>query len=477
MSIPDTRMTLNISNGQGNSKHTGAAPYVAILTLLLALVAACSDEDLHLSDSTIKSNSYAEMTSTTALELSTFRLDSVLTSSQNRVWVGRAQKQAIGTICSESYLRLDEPKLPGATAAYYGWNGNQKEIYDSCTIVLKHTGQFECAQDRDTIQPFEIRVECLAQKLEFADENESDFYNVRSFPADSLLGSFVFKPRPHSRPRLRFRLNDTFGQHLVEFIKSQVNLSTKDVEQNYDKFMKGIKISSSDDVQALLGFYADSTMICLHSHIRGFQAVKVERQFKMTGANLQFNNVWNEGADEPFSPETLYHRYVQVAEDSADLQSVMYEGLGYYTRVNFPSIESLKNLSKYQHIVKAVLKLYPKVGSYDKNRIPTTFYLHEVNKGNVITNSVINSAGGNVHSTLVYDAFDRSEMYYYADITYYINTILSKDLVDENNGLVLTWGTGMEPTNYNFMIFNGHGVDLHRSVLEVTFYNFDREER
>lgn len=134
-------------------------------------------------------------------------------------------------------------------------------------------------------------------------------------------------------------------------------------------------------------------------------------------------------------------------------------------------------MSKYQHIVKAVLKLYPKVGSYDKNRIPTTFYLHEVNKGNVITNSVINSSGSNVHSTLVYDAFDRSEMYYYADITYYINTILSKDLVDENNGLVLTWGSSMEPTNYNFMIFNGHGVDLHRSVLEVTFYNFDREER
>lgn len=469
-------MTLNNSNQPGVRHKHRLAKLAAMLTLMLAIVAACSDEDFHLSQSTIKSNSYAEMTSTTSIQLSTFRLDSVLTSSQNRVWVGRAEKPAIGTICSDSYLRLAEPVLPSGTK-HYGWQGSQKEVYDSCTIVLKHTGQFECAQDRDTIQPFEIRVECLAQKLEFADENESNFYNVRSFPADSLIGSFVFKPRPYSRPRLRFRLNDTFGQHLVDFIKAQVNLSSNDVSQNFDKFMKGIKITSSDEAKSLLGFYADSTMICLHSHIRGFQAVKVERQFKMTGSSLQFNNVWNEGADEAFSPEVLNHRYVQSVEDSADLQSVMYEGLGYYTRVNFPSIESLKNLSKYQHIVKAVLKLYPKVGSYDKNRIPTTFYLHEVNKGNVITNSVINSSGSNVHSTLVYDAFDRSEMYYYADITYYINTILSQDLVDENNGLVLTWGSSMEPTNYNFMIFNGHGVDLHRSVLEVTFYNFDREER
>ncbi len=470
-------MTIKKTNHLGQSHKKHFAKLAAALTLLIAIFAACSDEDFTLSDSTIKSSSYAEMVSTTKIQLSTFRLDSVLTSSQNRIWVGKAQKPAIGTICSESFLRLDEPKLPGSSSNYYSWHGSQKEVYDSCTIVLCHTGRFECAQDRDTIQPFEIRVECLAQKLEFADENETNFYNVRSFPADSLLGSFTFKPRPHSRPRLRFRLNDTFGQSLVDFIKAQVNLSSKDITQNFDRFLKGIKISSSDDAMALLGFYADSTMICLHSHLRGFDAVKVERQFRMMGSNLQFNHVWNEDADAPFSPEKLEHRYIQVTEDSADFQSVMYEGLGYYTRVNFPSIESLKNMSKYQHIVKAVLKLYPKVGSYDKNRIPTTFYLHEVNKGNVITGSVINARGGNVYSTLVYDAFDRSQMYYYVDITYYINTILSNDLVDENNGLVLTWGSSMTPTNYNFMIFNGHGVDLHRSVLEVTFYNFDREER
>ena len=470
-------MTLKKTNlpRQRHFKHF--ATLAVALTLLFALFAACSDEDFLLSDSTIKSNSYAEMTSTTKIQLSTFRLDSVLTSSQDRVWVGKAKKQAIGTICSESFLRLDEPKLPGSSSAYYGWQGNQKEVYDSCTIVFRHTGQFECEQDRDTIQLFNIRVECLAQKLEFADENESNFYNVRSFHADSLIGSFTFNPRPNSRPRLRFRLNDSFGQHLVDFIKAQVNLGSNDITQNFDKFLKGIKVSSSPDAKALLGFYADSTMICLHSHIRGFQAVKVERQFRMMGSNLQFNHVWNEEPDEPFSPDNLKHRYIQVTEDSANFKSVMYEGLGYYTRVNFPSIESLKNMSKYQHIVKAVLKLYPTVGSYDKNRIPTSFFLHEINKGNVITGSVINARGSSVYSTLVYDPFDRSQMYYYADITYYINTILSQDLVDENNGLVLTWGSAMTPTNYNFMIFNGHGVDLHRSVLEVTFYNFYREER
>ena len=137
----------------------------------------------------------------------------------------------------------------------------------------------------------------------------------------------------------------------------------------------------------------------------------------------------------------------------------------------------MKNLDEYQHIIKATLKIYPEVGSYDKRRIPSTFYLFEVNKGNVIQSQVRNSNGAYVHSTLVYDSYDRSEMYYYADITYYINTLLARDKIDENAGLVMTWGNGMVPTNYEFMVFNGHGVDLHRSKLEVTFYNYDRENR
>ncbi len=447
---------------------------VALLAALMIVLAACSDEDFELNDSVIKSNSYAEMSSTTPLELSTFRLDSVQTSSQNRVWVGKARKPVIGVIHSDSYMRLAEPVFMPTYASGYDWKQSGKEVYDSCTIVLVHSGQYE----GDTLQLFDIQVEALKQRVEFADENESDFYNVRSFESDSVIGSFVFKPKPITRPRLRFRLNDTFGKHLRDFIKSQTGLNTGDVSQNFENFMKGIKITCSDKrhgAKALLAFIADSTKICLHSHRRGMVAEKMERALYMSGSNLQFNNVWNEGMDEPFA--SLTHRYVQVAEDSADLHSVLYEGLGYYTRINFPSIESLKNMSRYQHIVKATLKIYPEVGSYDKRRIPTSFYLSEVNKGNVVTNTLINASGQRVYAQLVYDSYDRTQMYYYADITYYLNTILSQDMVDENAGLVMTWGSSMQPTNYNFMIFNGHGVDLHRSVLEVTFYNFDREER
>lgn len=441
--------------------------------MFMALLAvACSDEAMTMDDSFIKSFSYAEMSDGTPIQMSTFRLDSVQTSNQNTVWVGKAEKPVIGTIHSQSFMRLAEPTINGMTG--YNWLQNGKEVYDSVTMVLVHTGLYE----GDTTQTFNIQVHCLAERLDFADDHEKEFYNVRKFRTDSLLGEFNFKPRPHTRPRVRFRLNDTFGLSLRDFVKSAYNKKSDIVRQLYDQYMKGIMIGSSDakhDTKSLLAFYADSCKITLHSHKRGMTAVRCERDFYMTDYNKQFNHVWNEGIEEPF--DQLDRRYKQVTEDSAGLHSVLYEGLGYYTRINLASLQTLKNLNRYQHVVKATLKIYPEKGSYDKRRIPLNFFLSEVNKGNVVTNPLYNSGGQRVYATLVYNAYDRDQMYYYADVTYYINSLLTKEVFDENVGMLMTWGQTMTPTNYEFMVFNGNGVDRHRSKLEITFYNYDFENR
>ncbi|MGN0029410.1 MAG: DUF4270 family protein [Marinilabiliaceae bacterium] len=453
-------------------------PAFALLAAATALT-ACGDEGILMNDSYIKNHTYAEMSSdATPLTLSTFKLDSVQTSSQNTAWVGKTTKPVIGTIHSDAYMMLAEPVriigLPDGKEGGYNWYQNGKEVYDSCTMVLYHSGLYE----GDTTKNFEIVVKRLDQRLEFASEDESEFYNVRSFKTGETIGKYTFKPRPHTYPRVRFRLSDDYGEEVKQFIINASHWSSGLTSQYFRSLMKGIQITSSDenfDTKALIAFVADSSKICLHSHYRGYSSVKIQREFRMTGSNLQFNNVWNEGMDEPY--DQLDQRYKQVTETEGGLHSVEFEGLGYYTRINFPQLETLKNLNEYQHVIKATLKIYPEVGSYDKRRIPTTFYLFEVNKGNVIQGQLRTASGSYVKSTLVYDSYDRTQMYYYADITYYINTLLAQDYMDENSGIVMTWGNGMQPTNYDFMLFNGHGVDRHRSCLEVTYYNYDREER
>lgn len=445
-----------------------------LLTLFVAFVASCTDEPLPMDDAFIKSFSYAQTSDGTPIEMSTFRLDSVQTSNQNTVWVGKANKPVIGDIHSVSYMKLAEPVLNGGSSGY-GWLQNGKEVYDSVTMVLVHNGLYE----GDTTQLFNIQIKCLGERLDFGDQNENAFYNVRSFKQDSVLGETSFYPRPHTRPRVRFRLNDTFGRSLRDFVRdSAYNKKSDIVSQLFDQYFKGICITSSDDkhdTKALLSFIADSCKITLHSHKRGMEAVRCERDFYMNDKTRQFNEVWNENVEEPF--DKLDARWKQAAEDSSGHHSVLYEGLGYYTRINLKSLQELKNLNRYQHVVKAVLKIYPEVGSYDKRRVPTSFYVAEVNKGNVITNALYNGSGRRVYSTLVYDAYDRSQMYYYADITYYINTLLTQEVFDEYTGLLLLWGQSMSPTTYEFMVFNGNGVDRNRSKLEITFYNYDFENR
>lgn len=468
-----------------SGRRAAPAPTLALTLALAALAAACSDQDFMMNDSFVKSDSYAETSDDTPLSLSTFRLDSVMTSNQHVLWVGHTARlgnprktaqeihSPLGTIHSEAFFRVAPPTMKDG-AAGYGWLEG-KEKYDSVTIQLLHSTQWM----GDTTAIFDISVRRMARRLEFADQNERAFYNVRTFPVDDQVGHFTFKPRPVTRPRLRFRLDDAYGEQIRDFIISTRRLKDDMVQQSFEDFFKGFQLTCNDDrypTDAMLAFVADSASITLHSHMRDLEGTKIQRIFSLAEVEKQFNHVWNEDVAPPY--DQLTHRYRQVTESQTDSCSAMYEGLGYYTRINFPNLDALKNQYKYQHIVKATLRLYAVEDTYDRRHIPEQFYLFEVNKGNVILDQVKLANGQPARGVLVYNPYDRRKMYYEVDLTYYINTVLSRASYDEYLGLCLTWGNGMSPTNYDYMLFKGHGVDdVTRAALDITFYYYDVEVR
>lgn len=434
----------------------------ALFTAIAATIAACSDDDFRMNSSFIDTATYAEFTDKTPIELSTFRLDSVLTSGRRKVWVGQFNRPVLGDIHSESFVRLSQPSR-------YEWA--VKEKYDSVTMVLRHTGEYE----GDTMQHITVDVRRLAEKLEFRDEKVREIYNVATYRDSTSIGSFTFKPKPHNRPRVRFRLNDDFGQELVKFIKDNKSTSADQLSRRFENFLGGIKITYNGKASSMLAFLADSVKIVLHSHMPLMHRKEIERTLYMTNSELQFNHTWNDNMDTPY--ETLTQRYKQVREGEGGTHSAMFEGLGYYTRINFPTLAEMQNQNVYSHVVKATLKLYPERDSYDKHRIPETFFLTEINRGNVLQNAVINSSQRRVAATLVNNILDEDEAYYSIDLTYYINMMLSKEYIDPEDGLVITWGNGMSPTDYNFMVFNGHGKTRYKSKLEIYYYNYDKEDR
>ncbi|MCF0191637.1 MAG: DUF4270 family protein [Marinilabiliaceae bacterium] len=431
-------------------------------SLVLFIAFACSDEDFVMSRSFINSNTYSEQTEEVAIELATFKLDSVLTSSQNTAWVGRCKKPIIGNIVSESFVKIGMP-------AFVEWE--RKERYDSVEFILRHTGAYE----GDTMKEMTIDIHRLAQPIRFA-ESETYFYNKREFRDSISIGKYTFKPRPKSRPRVHFLLNDEFGQELVSFIKNVTVMGTS-VEKSFEAMLGGIKLTAGDESQSLLAFRADSVKIILHSHISGLERKKIKRIFSITENEKQFNRVWNEEVETPF--DRLTSRTVQVKESECDSlrHSPTFEGLGYYTRINFPSLEDVVNRTQYAHVVKATLTLCVEKGSFDKYRIPNTFYLTEVNRFNVLGNFVIDNSRSVARAQVYRNILDESQLYYTFDLTYYINSRLSQGYIEPTDGLVLTWGSGMSPTNYDFMVFNGHGVMENRSKLDITYYYYDRIDR
>ncbi len=444
------------------------------LATLIFCLTSCTSSDLSLSSDFADSKTYATCMSNMNIELSTFKMDSVQTSDQNIIWVGKVTKPVLGDIHSESYFRVTEPLYGGVR--YYSWLQSEKEIYDSVCIVLRHTGDYQ----GDTTKAIELDVRLLSKRLEFDKTDygakETAFYDCREFPDSISIGTFRFVPRPHTLPRVRYRLSDEWGRKFVEFIKEAKNYTADAQTQRFNSYIPGVKIQAAEgsDPQALLAFRADSAQIVIHSHIRGMVQHRIERSLRLTDSNLQFNHIWTENITKPY--DKLVRRLDNVTESEGGGHSVLFEGLGYYTRVNFPKDELLELNGYYGHIVRAILKLRPEKGSYDRREIKNfrTVYLYEINENNVLGNQLYSVSGTASSATLYFNALALEESYYAIDVTYYLNTLLSSDDIKEGQGIVVMWQNGMLPTNYNFMLFSGHSKELFKSELEIYYYDYNR---
>lgn len=434
---------------------------VAVLGALGLASAACSDDDFVMDSSFIKTNTYAVYTDQMPITLSTFRLDSVRTSGQNIAWVGSCKKPIIGDIHSESYLKLSEPS--------YGWSA--REQYDSVTVTLRHTGAWE----GDTTQEMTVDIKLLAQQLLFEESDKSMFFNVRSFRDSISIGTVTMRPRPHNEPRQFRRIDDSFGQGLAEFIKKNQVLNPAVATQNYSNYMKGIKLTQRGDAASMVAFRADSCYITLHSHLRSVRPMRVERRLYLVEPEKQFNHIWNENIEEPY--DQLKQRYNKVSEVEGGQHAVIFEGLGYYPRVDLPTLDQIASISNDAHVVKARLVIYAERGSYDRRSFPSYMFLSEVNLGNSMGANLKTERGQMVIATLQNNTLDEDRVYYHADITYYLNTLIARNYIEPGAGIGLTWNQTMVPTDYNYMIFNGHTKQRFKSKLEIYYYNYDKEER
>src|SRR5574344_698323 len=442
--------------------------------LLYAIIAAatfivgygCSSDDFRLSSNFINSGTSIEFIDSVGINLSTYRLDSVITSQQGKLLVGSFHKDELGTFHSEPYFRVSQP-------SYYSWS--KEERYDSMTVVIYHTGDYE----GDTLQNVTLDIRRVTSAIT-KPEGQDYFYNNAYFPVQESVGSYTYRPQPTNsiKARRTFRISDVFGRDLFKFIRLNTNKSGDELKLNFKNFLPGFRLDmSAEKSDLMLAYKVDSIQFRLHTHLPYIENKHLVRSMSITKDvevyNYQFNHTWVTNSGDGFSGLTKSH--LRANSSKTNGHSMMFEGLGYYTIVSFPSLDNLRSSLRYGHFMKATLKLYPDADSYDIHRLPSTFYLTEINKWNALGNAVYTRNSVLSRATLNLNSDIREQTYYSVDLTYYVNTLLTTDYIDPKEGVVLTWGSSMDPTNFNYILFNGQSKERYKSKLELYYYYYDKE--
>ena len=429
------------------------------LLSFIVIVYGCDIGTFELGQDYVESNTYVELIDTVTIELSTFRFDSIQTSGSGVAWVGSAVIPEVGTMRSESFYKVQ-------IASGISWN--KKEVYDSICISLKHSGSYL----GDTLQPYTLTVNQVTQTIS-GNDNGSIYNNRPTLFDPQPLGSYRYTPRPIEKPKITFRLNDDFGLGILNFCKE--NYQNSDASTLFANYLKGIRLGTSGDSHAMMAFAAqDSTMmITLYSHLPSIEDESLTREISLSESTLQYNYMQTNGLEHQFGSLTDYKQ--MLPSKTSDNMALMHEGNGYYMRVDFPYINELMDANQKGYIVKAELQLYPVEGTYELAKLPSSIYLHEIQKVNVWGSSLTTSDQTQVTGTLYSDPLFNEDIFYSIDITQYLTSRLAESIVNTNNGLTFTWSSARNSNYVEALLFGGSGNKTSRSRLKIYYYYYDKD--
>lgn len=207
----------------------------------------------------------------------------------------------------------------------------------------------------DTTVPLALHIHRLTEKI--ALNANGYLYNLSTFAYTSdPLVTYTFKPKPHLGERMEIRLTDALGQDLLDRFHNRDESVSAD---RFEEYFKGIAlIPDAATTQALLSFQIADTLssLILYYHIEKELAEQRELVFQ-TDASLQFNHIDHDrwGASLEAYPE----KQVEIPSAAIDNRGLLFGGIGWYTRLEFPDLSNLMQQGQQIEFKAALLKIYP----------------------------------------------------------------------------------------------------------------------
>ncbi|MGZ2371090.1 DUF4270 family protein [Ancylomarina sp. YFZ004] len=425
---------------------------IVFVSILVFLSSCNSDvfEEHEIGSNIIDKSTEVFLIDTFTVNSSTVKMDSVITSNQSNVLVGRYEDPYFGNIKSDFFGEVD---LGTPFTLRTINNGVQVHVeFDSLVFIMYHEGSTMVngrVNDHfhgDTLKEQSISIHRVTEDFEFPD-------NIYAYNADDVLefdvdaiGSSVFIPKRHKnsiidvdrdndpsaeKGGLRIKMDDALGIEIIDSVN--VSSDVVMVKTDWLEFFKGIVLKAGDNNTAMFSYQTGVGMkMRLYYSDSEYSEVGMAKfhDFPINKKDVNFTNYSSDFNSNEFIQKVGLIQEVEedVASTETDNLSFIQGGTGLITKIQIPHIEKLNEMGLAGGILKAELVFSPQENSYDEDFYPlpfSRFQLYRTDKKNKFNGGIIDSRTNNiVTSTYVADLKYQDESYYTFDLTDYVNQIL-----------------------------------------------------
>lgn len=388
--------------------------YIALLCLGLTFLISCSDDATvyTIGDDFLNNDTNAIITDTISIVTSTIQLDSIATTNSTRLLIGMLQDAEFGDLESQPFFNL----LPNS---YYISNS---ATFDSIGVILYYDRYYY----GDTTKVQNYKVHQIIENFDSHNDDDGNFYNTSSLKYDStVLGELSFTPYPHKKDSIYIPINKTFGSDLFDKLQNNTYNNDDDLYQAF----KGLTITSSNNSNAVIGFSTATMVMRMYYTIKSENAEDNDYQydFNILAYDRNFNRITSDKSSTLL--KTITSSTTNLNTTSTNNLAYIQSGTSLNMRVEFPSLKNLNSLEHNGTTMGASLKFYPTIKSYQTNYSGAdSLAVYVVDKKNRIVSQLYDISGNNVYAKLntQNDEFD-SKYYYTADLTYYVEQILTSN--------------------------------------------------
>ncbi|MGB5420310.1 DUF4270 family protein [Algibacter sp.] len=393
-----------------------------ISSLSLFFMFSCSDDVKNYPVGTdfIENNINITIVDTFSIKAGTFKLDSLITSSTNRILLGSLKNEYFGNLKAQTYFQVQNSDFSISTSA----------VYDSIGLVLNYDTYYY----GDTTQVQTYKVHRLLEYFE--PEEDDEFYNTSSLKYDEeALGEVSFTPRPNSTTdSIYISLDQYLGEEIFNKIRDNEINTTDDFLQYFngltiipdttnDSHVLGFNFktySDLDDNSSMRIFYtednADSSED--NNQVIDFFIPSSSKQFNNITTNLEYTAISELSSSE-----------ITIASDDTDDLIFAQAGTGIAARIEMPTVKDLNALSDESTTLNAVLTFRPLQNSYDDLRpLKESLAVYIVDNKNRIVSQLTDLDSNIVYAVLNQNNDEFNENTYYSiDMGGFVEAILSSE--------------------------------------------------